>query len=591
GMACGACHIAFDPLNPPADPAHPTWANLKGLVGNQYIRPSEIMASGMATDSPEWQIFTHARPGVVDTSAVPNDQVHNPGTMNALVNVRRRPTFVGEVVNRWRRAGSCKPGESEDVCWCEADKPGKCWLKSQLSEPVHHILKGGEDSIGIEGALQRVFFNIGVCAETCWANHLTDLRQLDPQQRNFGQTPFDIAQCRRDCPNFRAIEDRLPELVSFVLSKEGRATDLAVARDPDPARPLAVKRKNLVDNLEKEFGRGAVARGKTVFAANCARCHSSQAEPFDKRDFLETDGADPSLRADWLGNDQATPASEVGTCACRALHSNHLQGHVWSEFASQTYQTRAGDANLPDTSGGGRGYYRNVSLVSLWAHAPFMHNNAIGPELCGKPTNKRDDFYRAPFVDGTGHLLANQPACVAYDPSVAGRFAIYKQSMDSLLNPAARLPKMSVLDEPIRLDVGPRTWDGNKEKRIVGMTIEFPPGTPASFFGNFQHKQFVIDLVLAKTDGAALRARLQSRLGRRPEGAKRVDAVAKELEAIADDILKHPSQFVTLARQRMPLLEELYLSCASTIENAGHRFGEDLAPADKKALTAFLATL
>ena len=35
GTACGSCHIAFDPLNPPADPAHPKWENIKGLVGNQ----------------------------------------------------------------------------------------------------------------------------------------------------------------------------------------------------------------------------------------------------------------------------------------------------------------------------------------------------------------------------------------------------------------------------------------------------------------------------------------------------------------------------------------------------------------------------
>ena len=38
GMACGACHIAFDPLNPPADPEHPTWENIDALVGNQYSR-------------------------------------------------------------------------------------------------------------------------------------------------------------------------------------------------------------------------------------------------------------------------------------------------------------------------------------------------------------------------------------------------------------------------------------------------------------------------------------------------------------------------------------------------------------------------
>ena len=96
---------------------------------------------------------------------------------------------------------------------------------------VHHILKGGEDSIGALEAIQRVYFNIGSCSEQCWVNHLTDLRQVDPAQRGFGQTPFDIGQCRRDCPNFRAIEDRLQNILDFFASAEvRRSTDLHAAR-------------------------------------------------------------------------------------------------------------------------------------------------------------------------------------------------------------------------------------------------------------------------------------------------------------------------------------------------------------------------
>jgi hypothetical protein len=40
-----------------------------------------------------------------------------------------------------------------------------------------------------------------------------------------------------------------------------------------------------------------------------------------------------------------------------------------------------------------------------------------------------------------------------------------------------------------------------------------------------------------------------------------------------------------------PYLLEVYGSCAATVENAGHTFGDGLPAADKKALTAFLATL
>ena len=56
--------------------------------------------------------------------------------------------------------------------------------------------------------------------------------------------------------------------------------------------------------------------------------------------------------------------------------------------------------------GGGRGYYRNVSLLSVWAHAPFMHNNAIGPEICGKPAQTALDFYASPYVDAEGQAAS-----------------------------------------------------------------------------------------------------------------------------------------------------------------------------------------
>ncbi|WP_204936332.1 hypothetical protein, partial [Pseudomonas fluorescens] len=148
GTACGSCHIAFDPLNPPADPANPKWENIKGLVGNQYSRISEIMVSGMPSNTLEWQMFAHARPGASDTSAIPTDQLNNPGTINALINIAKRPTFADEQVLKWRKVEACGDDRDETRCWCEPGRDGKCWKKSLAPETVHHILKGGEDSIG-----------------------------------------------------------------------------------------------------------------------------------------------------------------------------------------------------------------------------------------------------------------------------------------------------------------------------------------------------------------------------------------------------------------------------------------------------------
>ena len=75
------------------------------------------------------------------------------------------------------------------------------------------------------GAIQRVYFNIGSCAEQCWVNHLTDLRQLDPQARNFGQTPFNIGQCRRQLGEFHeaivayreVLTQLAPEEIAFLV--------------------------------------------------------------------------------------------------------------------------------------------------------------------------------------------------------------------------------------------------------------------------------------------------------------------------------------------------------------------------------------
>ena len=601
GTSCGSCHIAFDPLNPPKDPAQPKWENIKGLVGNQYTRISEIMVSGMSTNTLEWQMFAHARPGTTDTSAIPNDQVNNPGTINALINIPQRPVFAGEQVLKWRKTRACE-GKPEAVCWCEPGREGKCWEKALRPETVHHILKGGEDSIGALEAIQRVYFNIGSCSEQCWVNHLSDLRQLDPQQRGFGQTPFDIGQCRRDCPNFRAIEDRLVNILDFFLSAEARATDLREARE-NQFRTLSATaeytEQDLLADLESEYGQGAVARGEQVFKRTCARCHSSSPEAaagnVEAVDVHATD-AHSGLRKDWLGSDKPVLVSEVGTFRCRALHSNHMRGRIWQEYGSETLRAQPADPNVTEPADGGRSYYRSISLLNLWAHAPFMHNNAVGPELCGKPANSQNAFYnqRPRYVDATDLSLLppeQQPACWEYDPSVAGRYALYKASMAALLHPDQRPPKVTLLNQDVTLRIGPRLWDGTDKEKLVGFSLTIPAdldgrGVNAGTLGNFQHKAFVVDLVQAKFKPDEVEQRLVARWGE-AEGKK----ILADLQGITEAVTSTPNGLIEALKKRPYLVKQIYSSCFAEIENAGHRFGEDLSEADKKALTAFLATL
>ena len=69
---------------------------------------------------------------------------------------------------------------------------------------------------------------------------------------------------------------------------------------------------------------------------------------------------------------------------------------MWEDFSSDTYKQlpsvgkiqifnpykpQYGDAPFNDefeAPGGGRGYYRPPSLVSVWATAPYLHNNSVG---------------------------------------------------------------------------------------------------------------------------------------------------------------------------------------------------------------------
>lgn len=575
GMACGACHIAYDPLNPPANSNEPEWANIDGLVGNQYSRISNMLGSGMPEHRLEWQLIARARPGIVDTSALPMDLVSNPGTMNAIINFAKRPVHEHRVL-KWRKAANCPTDAPDTSCWCEPGRDAKCWQRSEQTELVPNVLKGGEDSIGVNEAIQRVYFNIGSCAEQCWLNHVPDLRAVDPTQRNYGQTPFDIGQCRRDCASFRAIEDRLDDVKAFFLT--ARPTDLWQARGYESPRDLEVA-------LDEEFFEGAVQLGHDVFARNCARCHSSQDGPYENVDFHATDPTDPTLRIDWLGDDEPSFASEIGTYPARALHSNHMPSRVWEQYASRTLHERPADPNRKEImKGAGRGYYRNISLLSAWAHAPFLHNNAIGPEICGKPANADADFYASPYVDVDGKPLADPPACWPYDPSVEGRYALYKASMEMLLNPDRRIPKLFTLDQDVIVDIAPKMTIGDLE---TGLSLRVPKGFPAVMLNSLRYNDLLQDVVLKERDPAKLERKYEALLT--PE---QFAELKEGLGRVRQKLLSSPG-FLTLdiTAVQSDFIQRYYSNVLERIENAGHRFGENLSEREEQALIAFVATL
>ena len=589
GTACGSCHIAFDPVNPPSDPAHPQWKNIKGLVGNQFENVSEILGSGLDPHSFEWQAETNARAGTVDTSAHPNDLVYNPGTINAILNLAKRPPGL-------------PPGTGPDLA--SFDKQIYDDKGNLQTQRVFNILKGGEDDVGGAGAVLRVYINIGTCSEQCWMNHLLDNRSVNG--RGSQQTPFDQNQCRRDCPSYASLETRYPDVLEFFLSKASRPSDLKDALFP--ADPPAARYQKLVQSL----GTDKINLGRQVFARECAKCHSSQRPPLgeDPQTFFsdlaaqsQQTGKDLFLaedangeRLDWLGNDERTPITTVGTVRCRSLHSNHMAGHVWDEFSSETYKhspTPPGIPELQGIDGGGRGYMRNVSLLSVWTQAPFMHNNAVGTELCNKLHPRADcvDKDSVPLADGRTATL----------PSVAGRLAVFDDSMRALLNPAQRGKKVTRTDQDIVIPIGPQAnidlaadlaavpylgrlgllvqlvGDSDMAKMLKGATIKIPAGTPVALLASLDYRKLVKGLMADLAATPPLQ---------RPQAlVAMLNAMFQDPAKLVDVLAAGPKSVST------PGVYAGYSNCTDIVEDKGHEFGAALSQAEKDALIAFMKTL
>jgi hypothetical protein len=157
--------------------------------------------------------------------------------------------------------------------------------------------------------------------------------------------------------------------------------------------------------------------------------------------------------------------------------------------------------------------------------------------------------------------------------------------MDLLLNPENRLSKITRIAEPLVLDVPLNALHVRDAVRPAGLRIRLPAGRPVAFLGNLRFKRLVRDLVQALRDPEDLEQRLARNLGAADANAAVADLRSLALGAAAD-----PQAVVDTLSDRPGVLRR-YLSCTAEIENGGHRFGEGLSDADKRALTAFLATL
>lgn len=516
GMSCGFCHVSFNPVKPPADPEAPQWANLSSTIGNQYFNAGTIFGNGATAESYVYQLFHSWAAGTVDTSFIATDNLNNPGAINAMYDVLARMTVAHE----------------EEIAGGALNFPGE-----RRKMQVPHVLKDGADSVGLIGALSRVYVSIGEYSQE-WLRDHNALVGGKPQR------PFEIAKAQQNSVYWQATAERMPDLVKFLMRMEGPK----LANAPGGKAYLASDKRVL-------------QRGSVVFAENCARCHSSRQLPAEAAgtqkqylDWMRAEVQKPDfLDGNFLSNDERIPIDVVQTNATRALATNATRGHVWDNFSSETYKTlpAAGEIEVEDafdqskhrfsTSAAGPGYYRVPSLIAIWATAPFLHNNALGA------------YTGDPSVAGRMKAFDDAAEKLLWPEKRLGFASIARMTVDSYIEiPAAYLPdELQSLSQSGFLRIGP-----------------IPAGTPVDLIANadldLSHQDNAVDRIklIAKVQADLLKIKLN---GLDPKAAQAV------MSNLVPDLLK-------------------ISKCPDFVLDRGHTFGASLPDQDKRALIEYMKT-
>lgn len=438
GVACGSCHIAPHPTNPPADPENPAWANLASAIGNQYIREGKVFGPNVTKGGLFYEMLLNQPPGTSDTSRIATDHINNPNAINAIFLLGERERI--QVPEKLAGGTLALPGTKEEM-------------------PVAHILKDGADSIGIPGAAIRVFVNIGMFSEY-WLTRHNRMLGLVPQK------PFEIPYAREHSVFWLATEERLGHIAAFFRKLE----PYRLADAPGGTERISQDQ-------------AVMTRGKEVFAESCAACHSSKQPPApidpqtaEGKSWFRAEVMKPDfLENNFLSNEKRYPVTEIKTNSARALGTNAKAGHVWDNFSSQTYKELSPVNELelynpwdetkpikfrPKDRNTGPGYYRTPSLISLWSSAPFFHNNMLG------------------IFTG--------------DPSVEGRLRAFDDAAQKLFWPDKRLGKASIWRTEnecglhISKEFVPKAlWPLADDQGYLNIG-EIPKGTPINLIANLQ---------------------------------------------------------------------------------------------------------
>ena len=594
-MSCGFCHVGPSPVNPPADPDNPKWSNLSTVVGAQYFWIDRIFDWNPDERNFIFQLFHTSRPGTLDTSLISADNINNPRTMNAVYLVAPRMALAKRWGKETLAGGELDNKQFND--YVPADNPLAAYFQAPSTVLTPKILKDGSDSVGVLGALNRVYLNIGTFSEE-WLLHFR------PLIGGKTVTPIRINVARKNSAYFAATEAQTFGMADFLLS----------AGNPDHLRDAPGGAKYLTNDA------AVLTRGKVVFAETCARCHSSKlpAAPVPGldpggcagKDYLNcwnrywvwTHTADfkQKMRAivlapdfldgNYLSTDMRIPVTLLHTNACSPLATNAIAGNIWDNFSSQSYKDLPSVGTIswyhPYTGkrmtyampAGGRGYTRVPSLIGVWSSAPYLLNNTVGHF---EESPSVDARMRA-FQDAIEQLLWPQKR--EHDTLLGDKVpgTIDRTTATSYLRiPAGYVPDfLQKLLPPL-----PGATGAGAER---GLQIgPIPAGTPVDLLANLNplsESASPTERLAYQARVGGVVARLVADLARLPRAA--TDAQAKAVFANAVDPLLSVSK------------------CPDFVVNRGHYFGtgyaepDDPAPPDepglsdqdKRALIEFLKT-
>jgi hypothetical protein len=558
GMACTVCHTAFNPNRPPKNPAEPKWENLDSNIGSQYFREGMLFGFDTPKDSFAWHYLHNQPPGTSETTRFPTDFINGPVLINSIYRLN----------DRLKLGHADRISPEQKVMVQSINKhlglPENDGIGGTDAEPTYRaprVLSPGGDSMGLVIASTRVYVNEGSGYKDwipTWAVNPYDL--AGSEERGFKQKEFDIlGKVRKDPKSpWMQTEARMPNMALYLSTHEGFPLKDAIEAEGKGG-------KNGKDYLTTDTD--VLRQGKIAFADHCARCHSSKKPdnlppPEDaearKKAWRAFVLRDDFLADNFLSDDERYPCSELGTHIGRALTPNWDAGGGYGQMSSLGFKlSREGTEPVFDHDQDGKPIplynpltgkhdikftakklsYRTPTLVSIWATAPYLHNNSLG-------------LYNA-------------------DPSLAGRMAAYEDGMAKLLWPERRLGARSMLVTtqdsklpdffPILTKRMPEFAD------LPGLDLDLinvPKDTPINLIMNL-HPKDVRTVLQAYVDGVL-------------QGQPR--------EKFAELRTRNHA----LGQQRlMEKLVEVNV-CPDFIEDRGHTYGRELRDDDKRALIEYL---